>query len=65
MSTSREPIAWLRIEALMLKSWQGTTLSAEEQREINKAYKRDAKEYGARHQRLVREQIAERRRRGF
>lgn len=62
---SAEPINWLRIEALMLKSWQGAPLSAEEQREINKAYKRDAKGYGARHQRLVQEQIAERRRRGF
>jgi hypothetical protein len=55
---------WFKIEALMLKSFTGGTLTEGEQRTVQAAYEAEPKEYGERHQRVVREEI-ERRQKEF
>lgn len=62
---TREPIDWVRIETLMLAAFRGTPLTDREQQQLNTAFKRDAKKYSALHQQVVREEIAERQKRGF
>jgi len=60
----RRATNWFRIEQLMLKSFTGQALTEDEQREVQKAYEGDPKEYGQRHQRVVYEEIERKRRDG-
>jgi hypothetical protein len=55
---------WYEIERLMLKSFTGGTLTDAEQVQVQKAYEASSKEYGERHQKIVRDEVDRRRRYG-
>ena len=60
----REEVAWHTVEQLMLKSFTGGGLTEAEQRTVQDAYTADATGYGERHTRIVRDEVARRRRDG-
>ena len=64
MSKRRE-VEWYKIEQIMLKSFTGGALSETEQALARAAHKADPKEYRELHTRIVRDEIARRRKDGF
>jgi hypothetical protein len=57
-------VEWSTVESLMLQSFTGGRLTEDEQRTVQRAYESDPKGYGERHSRIVREEVARKRRDG-
>lgn len=64
MTRQRQPVEWSKVDGLMLKSFTGGGLTESEQATVQAAFLAEPAEYGKRHTRIVRDEVARKQRDG-